>query len=652
MKKFIFAALCAFCMFSTTYAQTVSISSSVLQTGQICTGSAGDTLFALNIINTGTTAVQLQNLYFHNQLQLSNNFEIKSVYRGYFSSVTFSTLQPGNWITWAGAQLNPGDTATLLGMFDALGNNGDTISVTVDSISINDLQTASTSFVGINNYSERTLQNCTLPGIVSCTSAVFQNGLLTVKGTWFGQQPDSLVVHVDNVNGYTQATLYPNYFSTDSFEASYLFQTPGTLLENNGQYSIRPLTKWGNNLYYGGAIAFSAPNYQIYQIAQPQPGVTNVHLSFGVRAERGNQTVYAEANVWPQYGGGRNVYKDSIVGTYGAIWNIPSDTGYVFTFDLTGLDPQTAYQQSFDMPINGVWVSLWNTWQGTNQFTTVDCGQADQVVVSLDTATGTAEVSVIVPAWIAHSDFITQGEIREHATGALVQTFAAQTLTSWNTQNNGNTLDTLTNGWNIPLQSCTTYDITFTTFNPCGGSLTGTETISTRGCQAVTVSAITASQDTICRGSNTQLTWSTQNAVSGHWYGPISSPYTIGGGTVTTDPLYNTTTFTFIAFGAGGDTMVQTVTVNVINCTTGINETEAAANISVFPNPATNLLNIDNLPNDTKEFEIVSVTGAIIAKQETSTQHTTINVSNLTPGFYFVKFNIGNSEIVKKFVKE
>ncbi len=76
--------------------------------------------------------------------------------------------------------------------------------------------------------------------------------------------------------------------------------------------------------------------------------------------------------------------------------------------------------------------------------------------------------------------------------------------------------------------------------------------------------------------------------------------------------------------------------------TTDIESTEATT-ISLYPNPATNKLNVAGLAEG-ESVEIYNATGALVI----STMNTSIDVSNLAQGIYFVK--LGN--VVKQFVKQ
>ena len=73
---------------------------------------------------------------------------------------------------------------------------------------------------------------------------------------------------------------------------------------------------------------------------------------------------------------------------------------------------------------------------------------------------------------------------------------------------------------------------------------------------------------------------------------------------------------------------------------------------SIYPNPANNEIYISS--NEIiEEIVIYNISGqqAVINGQQ-STQHTVINISNLTPGIYFIKVNTEKENIIKKFIKQ
>ena len=71
--------------------------------------------------------------------------------------------------------------------------------------------------------------------------------------------------------------------------------------------------------------------------------------------------------------------------------------------------------------------------------------------------------------------------------------------------------------------------------------------------------------------------------------------------------------------------------------------------LKIYPNPTSNQLTI-NTEIEILEIEIIDLTGKII--MTTNGNSTTINVTDLTPGSYFIKVITEENTITKKFVKQ
>ncbi len=89
-------------------------------------------------------------------------------------------------------------------------------------------------------------------------------------------------------------------------------------------------------------------------------------------------------------------------------------------------------------------------------------------------------------------------------------------------------------------------------------------------------------------------------------------------------------------------------------CATGLNETMEESSVSIFPNPATNQVEIRNPKFEMRNIEFYNLLGEkLFSNSVTSNQeHVTVNVSKLSPGIYFVKVKGEKVESVGKFVKQ
>jgi hypothetical protein len=74
--------------------------------------------------------------------------------------------------------------------------------------------------------------------------------------------------------------------------------------------------------------------------------------------------------------------------------------------------------------------------------------------------------------------------------------------------------------------------------------------------------------------------------------------------------------------------------------------------VSVFPNPALDQLNIEvNGGNTMIDFEVIDMNGKRLHAGSLMKLVTQMDVSQLTPGTYFVRFNTGNQIKTVQFIK-
>lgn len=75
---------------------------------------------------------------------------------------------------------------------------------------------------------------------------------------------------------------------------------------------------------------------------------------------------------------------------------------------------------------------------------------------------------------------------------------------------------------------------------------------------------------------------------------------------------------------------------------TGIDEqqgSEGAEKLSVYPNPANDVINLKNAPDGTSTVKIYRMEGVMVLNKEISAGSLSIDVSNLAKGFYLLTLN-------------
>ncbi|MAX80894.1 MAG: hypothetical protein CL843_12070 [Crocinitomicaceae bacterium] len=102
------------------------------------------------------------------------------------------------------------------------------------------------------------------------------------------------------------------------------------------------------------------------------------------------------------------------------------------------------------------------------------------------------------------------------------------------------------------------------------------------------------------------------------------------------------------------------VEVTVGNCTeysechyvvvTGVNDLKEAANLSIFPNPADDIITVKHELNSNIEVSIYTLTGAQVSNTIVSSNANTIDVSSLPAGYYILKAKSGDLEHVEKLI--
>ncbi len=79
----------------------------------------------------------------------------------------------------------------------------------------------------------------------------------------------------------------------------------------------------------------------------------------------------------------------------------------------------------------------------------------------------------------------------------------------------------------------------------------------------------------------------------------------------------------------------------------GLSDFQIENQISIYPNPVKNILNIKHTNISIDNGSMYDVSGKLVLSTSDSR---TIDVSNLNPGLYFVKIEIENKEVIKKIV--
>ena len=201
---------------------------------------------------------------------------------------------------------------------------------------------------------------------------------------------------------------------------------------------------------------------------------------------------------------------------------------------------------------------------------------------------------------------------------------------------------------NSVIVNATTYTATgtytqhFTNAAGCDSTLSIIATIN-----SLPTISISVSSATVCAGISTTLT--ANGALSYTW----ANTGAINASITTT--LNATTQYTVTGTDNNNCMNSDTLSIMVENCTTGFSQKSALnTNISIYPNPAMDILNVDGLPlNGNYTLIITDMLGNSLYNSTYTTQHNTINLSDLSNGMYMIKV-LKDSTIVhqSKIVKQ
>lgn len=76
------------------------------------------------------------------------------------------------------------------------------------------------------------------------------------------------------------------------------------------------------------------------------------------------------------------------------------------------------------------------------------------------------------------------------------------------------------------------------------------------------------------------------------------------------------------------------------------------SDITVFPNPAKNLLNVVSESQQIKSVEIIDLNGRIIKTKKINSNNISIEIESIESGVYILKVNNEAGNISKKFIKK
>ena len=200
--------------------------------------------------------------------------------------------------------------------------------------------------------------------------------------------------------------------------------------------------------------------------------------------------------------------------------------------------------------------------------------------------------------------------------------------------------------WNT---SETTNEITVaptetTTYTVLGTDASGCQSSSTIEIEVNTLPTVTLSSasTTICSGSETSIT--ADGALSYVWNTQETTDE------ITVSPT-ETTLYTAVGTDINGCSATASIEIEVNSCLTIENN---SFEVSIHPNPVTDYLSItiQNIDFSTATISLMDITGKEVKVENLSTESTTISLSELPTGVYFITVQSNDTQLTKKIVKQ
>ena len=193
-----------------------------------------------------------------------------------------------------------------------------------------------------------------------------------------------------------------------------------------------------------------------------------------------------------------------------------------------------------------------------------------------------------------------------------------------------------------------TTTITYTATDAAGNNETASFTVTVNDSEKPVISNMPTniSVNTEAGKDYATVTWTEPTAIDNVGVTSFTTDHTIG-----SQFVVGTTTVTYTATDAAGNTETANFTVTVTK-TTGINTVDGSE-INVYPNPATDVVNIvTGNTNDNGSYYILSASGTIVGRGVIANGQATANLEKLSSGIYMVRIQVGNIQNNYRVVKE
>lgn len=204
-----------------------------------------------------------------------------------------------------------------------------------------------------------------------------------------------------------------------------------------------------------------------------------------------------------------------------------------------------------------------------------------------------------------------------------------------------NTLATISGGV-LTAIAPGTINVSYTVSNSCG-TLAAVKTVTIN---PIPNAGTIAGESIVCAGDTIVLT---DVAPGGIWSHDNGNATVVAGIVTGINP--GTVTISYTITNACG-TSTTTVSILVQSCGLKVSGVDANTGPQIFPNPASDLLNILTKAGSYRSLVITNSVGSVVAQRNLNNEgNIAMNIQHLTPGTYYIKLQGDKEMTVKQFVK-
>ena len=448
-------------------------------------------------------------------------------------------------------------------------------------------------------------------------------------------------------NGITVTTVGMTSGSSATVNVTLCDNASTSLLWNTGSYDSEPgftlVAPDGTELYTVSGMSGYSPYMFTTDCGGSGPVITDPTVTTGAATNIAqttatlNGTINNPDNVTITAKGFE--WKATAGGTYTPV----TVTGNNLTYDLTNLTANTGYTYKAFITFNGTTV-----YGDEVTFTTLEQGQLTEPSATTNPATNVTQTTATLNGAITNPDNVTitaQGFEWKAASASSYTVLNATGSTMSSTLNNLTANTNYTYRAFVTTANGTHYgsDVTFTTLEDTPEPCDVPTNLHTTDIQNESIA--------IAWDANANVnSWNVQYrpAENGQW-----TQVTVNTNSYTITNLTGKTNYEIQVQANCGDGNLSDWSASVTAQTTDVGIVNYLENsITLFPNPANDVVNVQSSMFQVQSIEVIDVYGKVINTVKVVDNPTRINVSGLANGMYFVRVTTDEGTATKTFIKK